>query len=93
MVKNSILEEIHQIRQDYADKFDNNLHYICKDALQKQGQKGRPVVPANPKPVLNQLMRRTNVFDDRREMTDTIKKVVDHPVEECPSCAKIRDED
>jgi hypothetical protein len=60
----------------------------------KKGQKGRPVAPANPKPVLNQLMRKTNVFDDRREMTDTIKKVVeDHPVEECPSCVKIRDED
>jgi len=35
----------------------------------------------------------SGVFDNRREMTDTIKEVVDHPAEECPFCAKFRDED
>jgi len=54
MVKNSIIEEIHQIRQDYAERFGNDLHAICQDALQKQGYKGRRVVPANPKPASNQ---------------------------------------
>ena len=58
MVKNSIIGEIHKIRQDYAERFGNDLHAICQGALQKQGEKGRLVVPANPKPVLNQLMRR-----------------------------------
>ncbi len=34
------------------------------------------------------------IFDDRKEMTDVIKEVVeDHPAEECPFCAKVRDED
>ena len=34
------------------------------------------------------------VFEARREMTDIIKEVIeDHSAEECPSCAKIRDED
>lgn len=34
------------------------------------------------------------VFKTRRKMTDVIKEVIeDHPAEECPSCAKIRDED
>lgn len=33
-------------------------------------------------------------FESRHEMTDLIKEVIeDHPAEECPSCAKIRDED
>jgi hypothetical protein len=35
-----------------------------------------------------------NVFSDRKDMTDVINEVVkDHPGEECPYCAKIRDED
>ncbi len=54
MVKNPILEEIHKIRLDYAERFDHDLHAICQDALQKQGYKGRRVVSANPKPALNQ---------------------------------------
>ena len=54
MVKNAILEEIQKIRQDYAERFGNDLHAICQDALQKQGDKGRSKVPANPKPALNQ---------------------------------------
>ena len=33
-----------------------------------------------------------DVFEDREEMTDIIKEVVaDHPAEECPSCARIRE--
>ena len=36
----------------------------------------------------------SGTFDDRREMTDIIKEVVeDHPAKECPFCAKIGDED
>jgi hypothetical protein len=31
-------------------------------------------------------------FENRREMTDYIKEVIeDHPAEECPSCEHIRD--
>lgn len=34
------------------------------------------------------------VFESRRDMTDTIKEVIDeHIADECPLCAKIRDED
>ncbi|RKZ81100.1 MAG: hypothetical protein DRR19_22700 [Candidatus Parabeggiatoa sp. nov. 1] len=54
MVKNAIIEEIQKIRQEYAERFGNDLHAICEDALQKQGYKGRSKVPANPKPALNQ---------------------------------------
>jgi len=32
MVKNTILEEIHKIRQDYAERFGNDLHAICQHA-------------------------------------------------------------
>jgi hypothetical protein len=33
------------------------------------------------------------VFDTRREMTDCVKKVVeDHPADECPRCAELREE-
>lgn len=34
-----------------------------------------------------------NVFKNRREMTDIIKEVVaDYPGDECPSCARVREE-
>lgn len=36
----------------------------------------------------------SNKFNGRREMTDIIKEVVEEdPADECPFCAKIRDED
>ncbi len=56
MVKDPIVMEIHKIRKDYAERFDNDLHAICQDALHKQGRKGRRVVPANPKPASIQLL-------------------------------------
>ncbi len=58
MERNPILEEIYQIRLNYAERFGNDLHAICQDAIQKQGYKGRRVVQANPKPALNQQIGR-----------------------------------
>ncbi len=53
MTKNPILDEIHKIRIDYAERFGNDLHAICQDALQKQGRDGRQVILTKPKPALN----------------------------------------
>jgi len=47
MVKNPIIEEIHKIRRDYAERFANALHALCQDAL--QSDKGKRVIPANHK--------------------------------------------
>jgi hypothetical protein len=53
MTKSYILEEIHQIRKNYAERFDNDLHAICQDARHKQRCSNRQVIPANPKPIQN----------------------------------------
>ncbi|MEN8220288.1 MAG: hypothetical protein ABFS56_28840 [Pseudomonadota bacterium] len=53
MTTSPILDEIHKIRLDYAERFGNDLHAICQDARQKQGRDGRQVIPANPKPASN----------------------------------------
>jgi hypothetical protein len=50
MQTNPLIEEIHNIRREYAERFGNDLHAICEDARQKQGRQGRRVVPASPKP-------------------------------------------
>ncbi len=50
MIQSHIIDEIHKIRKDYAERFDNDLHAICQDAMHKQGRKNRQVIPANPKP-------------------------------------------
>ncbi len=49
MPQNHIIREIHQIRKHYAERFDNDLHAICRDAMRKQGSGERQVIPANPK--------------------------------------------
>lgn len=55
MLKDPIIEEIHKFRRAYAERFDNDLHAICKDAQHKQGREGRQVVPASPKPILKSV--------------------------------------
>jgi hypothetical protein len=54
MTSNPIIDEIHNTRREYAERFGNDLHAICEDARQKQGREGRLVVPASPKPAEHQ---------------------------------------
>ncbi|MBK5969937.1 MULTISPECIES: hypothetical protein [Thiorhodovibrio] len=49
MATNSILNELHAIRREYAERFNQDLHAICDDARRKQGQNGRRVVAAAPR--------------------------------------------
>ncbi len=39
-----IVEEIHQVRQAHAAKFNYDLHAILNDFRQRQSQSGNPVV-------------------------------------------------
>ena len=50
MSTDTIIEDIHKFREEYAKRFNNDLKAICNDARSKQGHDGREVVPANPKP-------------------------------------------
>ena len=50
MATNTIIEDIHRIREEYAKRFNNDLKAICNDARSKQGHDGHKVVPAHPKP-------------------------------------------
>lgn len=50
MPTNPLIEEIHNTRREYAERFGNDLHALCEDARQQQGRQGRRVVPASPKP-------------------------------------------
>ena len=49
MTTDTIIDDIHRIREEYAKRFDNDLKAICNDARSKQGHDGRKVVPAHPK--------------------------------------------
>ena len=51
MATDTIIDDIHKIREEYAKRFNNDLKAICNDARSKQGHDGRKVVPAHPKPV------------------------------------------
>jgi hypothetical protein len=55
MPADSIIGDIHQFREEYATRFNNDLKAICNDARSKQGHDGREVVAAHPKPA--QMLR------------------------------------
>ena len=62
MAANTIIEDIHKIREEYAKEFNNDLRAICRDARDardKQGREGRGVVPANPKPIQKEAVARS----------------------------------
>lgn len=47
-----IVEEIHRIREKYAERFNGDRHAICEDLREKQAASGRKVVTLPPrKPV------------------------------------------
>ena len=50
MIADTIIENIHRFREDYARRFNDDLKAICNDARSRQGHDGRRVVPAHPKP-------------------------------------------
>ncbi|MEA3638632.1 MAG: hypothetical protein VBE63_01655 [Lamprobacter sp.] len=52
MSTNPILAELHAIRREYAERFNQDLHAICVDARRKQGQQGRLVVSPTPTSVV-----------------------------------------
>ncbi|WP_462322290.1 hypothetical protein [Halochromatium sp.] len=52
MSTNPILAELHAIRHEYAERFNQDLHAICVDARRKQGQQGRLVVSPTPTSVV-----------------------------------------
>jgi len=52
MLNDTIIEDIHRFREEYAKRFNDDLKAICNDARSRQGDDGRRVVPANPKPAV-----------------------------------------
>jgi len=50
MVTDPIVKGIHEVRDEYAKRFGNDLRAISKDAQVKQGKDGRKVVQPNPRP-------------------------------------------
>ncbi len=50
MKDDSIVDQIHRVREEIAERFDNDLHSICEDARRRQEQSGRKSVklPARP---------------------------------------------
>jgi hypothetical protein len=51
MWKDTIVEEIHKYRNEYAKQFNYDIHLICQDVRKKQGKGGRRVVTLKARPV------------------------------------------
>jgi hypothetical protein len=51
MWKDTIVEEIYKYREEYAKQFNYDIHLICQDIRQKQGQGDRRVVKLKARPV------------------------------------------
>lgn len=53
MSTDTIIDDIHKFREEYAKRFNNDLKAICNDARSKQGRDGREVFAGHPKPARN----------------------------------------
>ena len=53
MATDPIVQGIHKVREEYAERFGNDLKAIVADARSKQGRDGREVVRATPKAAAN----------------------------------------
>jgi len=49
MWRDPIVEEIHRVREEQAEKFGCDLHAICEDVRKKQVASGREVVIRRPR--------------------------------------------
>ncbi len=63
MASNTIIEDIHKIREEYAKHFNDNLRAMCNDARNTQGREGRKVVPTNPKLIQKNINLSSNQND------------------------------
>lgn len=50
MWRDPIVEEIRQLRQQYAAQFDHDLSAICRDLRERQKKSSRKVVTLPPRP-------------------------------------------
>jgi len=50
MWRDPIVEEIRQLRQQYAAQFNHDLKAICQDLRKRQKKSGRKVVTLSPRP-------------------------------------------
>lgn len=50
MWRDPIVEEIRQLRQQYAAQFNHNLKAICEDLRERQKKGNRKVVTLPPRP-------------------------------------------
>ena len=50
MWRDPIVEEIRQLRQQYAARFNHDLKAICQDLRERQKKAGRKVVRLPPRP-------------------------------------------
>ena len=50
-----IVEEIRQLRQSYAARFNHDLKAICRDLRERQKRGGRKVVSLPPRPAAKQV--------------------------------------
>lgn len=49
MWRDSIVEEIHRYRQEFAARFNDDLDAMCDDIESRQGKDGRKVVSLPPR--------------------------------------------
>ncbi|MBK1704179.1 hypothetical protein [Halochromatium glycolicum] len=66
MSTDPIIAELHAIRREYAERFNQDLHAICVDARRKQGQQGRCVVASTPRARVERPTQSADAPSDNR---------------------------
>ncbi|EAW35580.1 hypothetical protein [Lyngbya sp. PCC 8106] len=67
MWKDEIVEEIHQIRDNYAKSFNYDLNAIFEDLRKKQAESGKEVVTLSRKPGVKSRWSRPYLDGETKE--------------------------
>lgn len=58
MWRDPIVEQVRELREQYAARFNHDLKAICRDLRERQRAGGRKVVSLPPKPVIQAVPAR-----------------------------------
>jgi len=55
-MKDPIVEEVRKARQKHTERFNYDLHLICKDLKRKENKSGHPIISLPAKHLLKPLI-------------------------------------
>lgn len=65
-MRDTIIDEVRKIRDEYARQFNYDLHAMCLDLRREQSLGGSPIVSFSTKPIQQQLAQQGGQADTNK---------------------------